>query len=291
MNLRIHSSEICAVIMILSLLAPAAVTSGSTVAWWRFEEGTPGGSANGSPGSIVDNLGGHNGTAVGGPVYRPVEILLSSGETSYLGLSFDGVDDRVCIPDSQAFWLTNNLTLEAIINFQGIPAENAGFPSQIIFRGDDRPCYDPYQLAVQADSKVQFQINSISGDCQSATGRIWITSPDPIPTNQTLHIAGTLDGATGAMKLFVNGVVVASTNTTIRPSGALSGPNAGLGIGGLQSSFTNESFRGVIHEVRVSDTPLQPLQMLLTGPGISLTGAILFGTDSDGSRLPVADPV
>jgi len=38
-----------------------------------------------------------------------------------------------------------------------------------------------------------------------------------LASNQWVHVAGTFDGATGAMCLYENGVLVGSTVTSIRP--------------------------------------------------------------------------
>jgi hypothetical protein len=85
----------------------------------------------------------------------------------------------------------------------------------------------------------------------------------PFPgLNQWIHVAGTLDDATGAMKLYINGNLVGLRETTVRPF-ALLDPlaNPGLGIGNLNSSGS-EYFEGFIDEVRISDVALTPDQFL-----------------------------
>ena len=50
------------------------------------------------------------------------------------------------------------------------------------------------------------------------------------------HLAGTLDDATGSLRLYVNGVLGGIDVTTIRPFGPLqSDQSPGVAIGGLQS--------------------------------------------------------
>ena len=56
------------------------------------------------------------------------------------------------------------------------------------------------------------------------------------------------------MRLYLDGNLVASTNTSLRPYGTLLGLNPGLGIGNVQSANYAEYFKGFIDEVRVSDT-------------------------------------
>ena len=94
-----------------------------------------------------------------------------------------------------------------------------------------------------------------------------------LPANTWVHVAGAFDGATGAMCLYENGVLVGSMVTGIRPMGVLSGANPGEGIGSLQSSTSNELFRGMIDEARISNVPLGPGQLLNAAP-LSSSGAL-----------------
>jgi hypothetical protein len=92
-----------------------------------------------------------------------------------------------------------------------------------------------------------------------------ITSPD-VTLNAWHHVAGTLDGSTGAMRLYVDGVLMSQTTTAMRPFAPLTGPLPGLGIGNVQSGNYSEYFPGLIDEVRISDTALTPDQFLIPEP-------------------------
>jgi len=70
------------------------------------------------------------------------------------------------------------------------------------------------------------------------------------------------------MLLYLDGNLVAATNTPIRPFAALTGPNPGLGIGNLESDTYAEYFEGNIAEVRISDVALSPNQLLNAVPAI-----------------------
>jgi hypothetical protein len=85
-----------------------------------------------------------------------------------------------------------------------------------------------------------------------------------VPYGQWLHVAGTLDGATGQMKLYVNANLVASTTTAVRPLGALDPAySPGIGIGHDKTGQYGEVFNGWLDEVRLSDVALDPSQFLL----------------------------
>ena len=68
---------------------------------------------------------------------------------------------------------------------------------------------------------------------------------------QFVHVAATLDDATGAMTLYENGAVVAQTTTTVRPFGALDPtqePGVGIGNSNALDNY-NVPFNGLIDEL------------------------------------------
>lgn len=237
----------------------------ATVAFWRFEEGTANVAASGI-GSILDSSGnGLHGTPFLAPVYRSVP-----NQNSSLGLEFNGGGNnaqRVVVSDNPVLQLTHSLTLEAFIRNDGIPL-GTQYYSQIVFRGDSRGALDPFFLALDLSGHLVFQVEDASNN------QAKLTSPNPVPTGVFIHVAGTLDDATGEQKIFVNGVEVASQITSIRPFGPLEVPfNPGIGIGNVQDDFNLESFGGIIDEVRISDIALSPSEFLNAPPvGGSLTG-------------------
>ncbi len=191
-------------------------------------------------------------------------------------MQFNGIDQRISIPDSPQFQLTHSLTLEAYID-PVIPSD--GWNHYILFCGDDRAGFDPYALWVMNIGGT----NVIGFFIQDAAGQL-AELYAPIAVNQWSQVAGTLDDQTGVMKLYVNGSLVDSTVTSVRALGALTGPNPGLGIGDLQSSLPYQFFNGLIDEVRISDVALTPDQFLnvpepstIVLLGISAASLCLFG--------------
>lgn len=242
------------------LATPVSRLPAETVAYYRFETGAAGSTATGA-GSILDSSGhGLNGTPVDGPVYRsdvPVNPIPQTGSANTRSLDFNGSSAFVAIADDPRFALTRSLTIEAFIQPRtgGVADYNQG---QIFFRGDDRGGLDPYFLGLYHNS-IEFVVEDES------YGYAALYAPIPA-LNIWMHVAGTLDDATGAMHLWVNGVSVASTVTNIRPFAVLNGPNPGLGIGNVQAANLHETFNGLIDEVRLSDVALQPSQFLNASP-------------------------
>ena len=271
------SGRFSAVLCLIAVMVFQQPARAGVVAWWRFENGTAGQAATGD-GTILDSSdNGLNGSPVLGPVYAsnvPAATIPLTGDTNLLSMSFDGSQSRVFIPDYSQLALTNSLTLEAYI-FVRVAAGGPFSVSQIIFRGDDRGYLDPYTLYLSY-SHIEFQIDDEAGN------RVAIATPD-VTFNVWHHVAGTLDGATGTMRLYVDGILMATRNTTVRPFANLTGANPGLGIGNLQSGNYAEYFNGLIDEARISDKALSPDEFLIAPatppPALRITAISKQGND------------
>jgi hypothetical protein len=253
--------------LILLLGSTFQISHAATVAYYRFEEGANGTLATGTN-SIIDSSGhGLNATPVVSPLYSN-NVPASPIQSNRLSLLFNGSTTRISIPDYPQLQLTNSLTLEAFILALSYP-QSAINESQIIFRGDDEIGRDPYFLELR-DTNLFFGI--------TATEPV-VSVQAPITLHQWHHVAGTLDGPSGNMRLYIDGNLVASTTTSVRPYQKLIGQNPGLGIGNVQSGNYAEYFNGFIDEVRISDTALTPGQFL-NAPLILEMYAPLISTNS-----------
>jgi len=67
---------------------------------------------------------------------------------------------------------------------------------------------DPYSLTILPDGRMRFEIDGGNGAAD-----LWA----PVSLGQLIHVAATLDDATGSMKLYQNGSLVAQQIPTIRP--------------------------------------------------------------------------
>jgi hypothetical protein len=147
--------------------------------------------------------------------------------------SFDGVNDRISVPDDEAFELTRSISVEAWIAPTAYPAE--GTRLLILFRGDNRIGLDPYAFQVWPDGRIGFYV-------ASGTALTELVSSTSVPLNTFSHVAGTLDDATGEMRVYIDGVLRGSTTTAVRALGDLdSASHPGIGIGN-HGSFPNTSY-------------------------------------------------
>jgi hypothetical protein len=205
------------------------------VSWWTADN------------TAADAVGTNDGSLVSGATYA----------TGHIGqaFSFDGINDRVQVADSESLKLTRSLTIEAWVRADS-SSPMAGGP--IFFRGDDRGGLDPYVLTRDVNNTIRFGVtpNNNQG----------VSIGTSIPIGQFFHVAGTLDDATGAMRLYINGVLKAQTVTSVRPFGDLDpdfNPSIGIGNhGGWPATPHNFPFHGLIDEVKVYDVALSDSDVL-----------------------------
>lgn len=229
---------------------------GDIIAHWRFEEGLPGAAAIKKNTIIDSSRNGLHGSPMNKPVYRlsgSAGSELESPRKDRLALDFNGKNQSVFISDSPLFHLTRSLTLEVTVNIRATRPDHGGI---LIFRGDDRPGLDPYVMSIQPSGQIEFRVTDAQGKEDILT--------EPVPSfGRWFHIAGTVDGDTGEMKLYIDSRLVKSGRTEIRPIGVLDALlNPGLGIGNVQSPSFDLYLDGLIGEVRISRVALQPSQFL-----------------------------
>jgi hypothetical protein len=256
--------------LVLMLVVPAA--QAATIGYWRFEEGTPPSPAT-APNSVLDSSGhGLDATPVGGPLYSSSLPPGAATVGSTRSMQFNGWGQRLVVPDSPVLQLTRSLTIEAFLKPEPLLPGTANV-GQVLFRSDNRPGLDPYSLAFEGSGNLLvFQIQ----DAAQNVARVQVS----VPLDQWLFVAGTLDDATGQMKLFVNGQLVNSTTTSVRPLGALDPAwGSGLSLGGDPTGQYGEYFNGWLDEVRLSDVALAPSQFLIPvpEPSTSLLFALAAG--------------
>ncbi len=213
------------------LLTAVGVPDG-LVSWWTADN------------TAADLTGLNNATLTG--------VAYTTGEIGK-AFSFNGLNNWAKLGDPGSLAFTSSFSIEGWIKVNALPT-NSNFGS-IMFRGDDRGGLDPYSLVVLPDGRLQFSINGGYGATDVSA---------PVPLGQFIHVAATLDDATGAMRLYENGVVVAQAVTTIRPFGPLDptqDPGVGIGNSNYLGNY-NVPFNGLIDELSVYNRALLPTEVL-----------------------------
>ena len=198
------------------------------VGWWRGD------------GNTLDSSGlGNNGIAINiGYTIGIVGQAFACDPNSFPYGTYTGIQ----IPDQPAYVLTNSLSIEGWVRPRG---DGYG----IFWRGDNRPGLDPYFLSMQGNNNLRFYIEDESGN--SAMVGTYLTY------NQWTHVAATLDGSTGTMSIYTNGVLADQTVTDVRPFGNLiPGDSPGVGIGNVNDGFNNFPFTGDIDEISLYNRAL-----------------------------------
>jgi len=198
------------------------------VGWWKGDGNTLDSSGLGNSGVAI-NTGYTNGI---------VGQAFACDPNSFPYGTYTGIQ----IPDQPAYVLTNSLSIEGWVRPRG-----DGY--SIFWRGDNRPGLDPYFLSMQGNNNLRFYIEDESGN--SAMVGTYLTY------NQWTHVAATLDGSTGTMSIYTNGVLADQTVTGVRPFGNLiPGDSPGVGIGNVNDGFNNFPFAGDIDEISLYNRAL-----------------------------------
>jgi hypothetical protein len=203
------------------------------VGWWKGD------------GNAMDSVATNNGTLV--------NVAYTNGVVGQ-AFSFDpesypwGTYNGVQIPDQPAYAaLTNSLTIEGWVRPRG--------DGWVIFhRGDNRPGYDPFTLSMQQNHDLRFLVQDANNN------QAFVDTT--LAYDQWTHVAATLDGSSGSLSLYTNGVLAAQTTTDVRPAGALiAEDHPGVCIGNENDGFNNFAFVGDIDEISLYNRALAPSEI------------------------------
>jgi hypothetical protein len=130
----------------------------------------------------------------------PENFVLAVEKANQYGLLFDGTNDFVGMSDPINIANSRTISLWLYVDSAGV-----GSARIILGNREDSPSAAGYRMRMNSDGRL-FCFHTGVGDAN-------ITSTDPLPTNQWIHVAWVTDGANGA-KLYVNFVEVASIATS-----------------------------------------------------------------------------
>ncbi len=246
--------------LILFCLALASATQAATLAYWRFEEGTPGGAVSG-PGSVIDSAGGFHGSPVGGPTYSgdvPINPVPLTAASNGVSLDLQNGSDYVTIPDpTSALIPTAAITVEVWMKSGGTQPE---FQSLVV--DHSHGWTDETGWALQGNggnTRIDFIIgNGSTFPLARSTTNVF--------DGQWHHVAGVYNLANVGqeIKIFVDGQLEDTATTAT----ALAANTRDVHIGSSWHGTlpTNRFFHGLVDEVRISDVALAPQQFLVMVP-------------------------
>jgi glucose/arabinose dehydrogenase/PKD repeat protein len=178
-------------------------------------------------------------------------------------LSFDGVNDRVDVPDAASLDLTTGMTLEAWVK----PTTTSGWRTAILkeMGGEDLA----YALYASDGSRPRGEI--LTSAYNTAAGSA------ALPLNAWSHIAATYDGKN--QRFYLNGTLVKVTTIT----GSMPNSPNPLRIGG--NALWGEYFGGLIDEVRVYNRALSATEI-----GADMNSAVGTGSPPPTDTTPPTAP-
>lgn len=144
-------------------------------------------------------------------------------------LNFDGVNDRVELPNESMYDFTTAMTVEAWMNSNVIPEQW----DPLISKGDDS-----WRLHLNDNGTLVFSCNVGSPSSTDATSTTVITD------GNWHHVAGTFDGT--SLKLYIDGVL----ESQVAASGSINNSSFPVYIGN-NSDYLVRFFNGNIDDVRI----------------------------------------
>ena len=211
-------------------LSPIYNNSG-LVGYWSFDEGT---------GTTANDLSGLGNTGTLQPALGPTWTTGRVGGA----LSFDGVDDRVNVPNHTSLNITNAITIEAWVN---TTLTLVDFNPTIVAKG-----VHAYLFTIGAYTQATPRVTGflfINGVWRFLRGNT------PINDGNWHHVVMTYNGS--HLSVYRNGILDA---TPLAVSGSINIDLRPLNIG--HYAGTNGHFRGSIDEVRIYNRALSAAEVM-----------------------------
>ena len=188
---------------------------------------------------------------------RPAEGRLTKGAQTVrtpfgLGLDLNGTHGGLLLADFPALALTNSMTVSTWVYLRSYVNDGPG--AQILFRGDDRPGLDPYDLVLRGNGTIEFGIGS------ETEGRPFVATE--IPLQQWVHVTASFSSESGELRLWMGSRLVATRITEIRPFSVLDKNYLpGIGIGNVETDGgfgNNQPLNGMLADLRLYPAVLEP---------------------------------
>lgn len=238
-------------LLLLLVAGGFQAATAQVVGYWRFDEKSPGNTADTTAGAILDASGNANhATADAGMVY--VAGSPAHGNTS--GLAFSLGPDKVAVPDPLGvfnFTPAQSMTFEALIRTYTIGQDGVG----AILSKADTTAGEPgeWWWRINATGKQQFWIDDVQTGTKNVNGNKVLND------GEWHHIAAVYDATAQQVRVYVDYALDGSANAVYGTSGTI-GNEKPLMIGAFYSG--TRQFEGDMDFARVSMGALDPSQFV-----------------------------
>jgi hypothetical protein len=222
------------------------------VAYWNMD------------GDATEPVNTLDGTAQGDTTFNASGIVI--GSTNHA--AFDGTGDYIEVANDAELNLTTAISVSGWIDVDTSAAQQG----TIVSKWDDLGVNQRgYLLALHTDDTPRFYISHTGADFPSAVGVAL--------TDGWHHLVGTYDNLTGDIKLYVDGTLVATTNSpgTIFSNSESLLIGANDGFGGVNRKFTT----GSVDEVRIYNKALSDTEVTRLNNYGSFTLDVTPDTDTN----------
>lgn len=277
---RTHRYAVPMLIGTLLIGGTTGAAHAATIAHWTFDGGTvPNAIASDTDVEASIEVTPFTGSPAGTVSYTtgPAGFDTAADFDPQVGLRSD--------PRSGTLTGLSALTVEAYVRIDTAAGSGAMniFRKTALWVGSGGDAEDGFSLILSDGKPILRLGRDGSAANQPDKDMATVAAVDPIPTGQWVHVAGTWDGSSGDLKLFVDFNEVATVANQSFPTtltGTLNdasndGPAT---IGAIDRGDDNfgQFFDGSIDEVRISDVALTPSEFLVI-PEPAAAGLVVVG--------------
>jgi len=262
------SASVSVAALATALMSMPSGASAGTVAYYRFDNGTPDTAiGDTSNGAVLDSSGnGYNLNAAKNPFYKastPAPVVPFTGTPNKISAHFTGTEDIYAQPnDALCRTVFTQFTIETYVRFDSL----ANWQT-LVGRDDANQGVGPgslFYLSKTTDRRPAagqtanaFRLELITKDNKSLT----IESSAVAAADTGYHGAAVGDATAGTLSLYVNGSLVGSTTGFTGLFAPSRNPGWTLGRGQYKNRPV-DNLVGSLDEVRFSDAALPPAQFL-----------------------------
>jgi hypothetical protein len=209
--------------------APCAQTPNNLVSWFAGDQ------------NALDSRSNNHGALVNGTTFQTAKV----GQ----GFKFDGVDDRVEIPDSPSL-KPQNLTVETWVKFDSLSSNTSGGAPNgtqyLVFKKNQAAVnFEGFVLNKTSSNTFRFGFGQGNGN-----PGVVVDSTTAATTGVFYHVVGTYDGS--SVKIYVNGQLEATAPYNL----PLNYDTRPLFLGTSGESNFDGKFNGVLDEVSIYNRAL-----------------------------------